>query len=100
MPMDVGEAPPSDRKNAPFPAGLLGWAGHRAGGVRRLFDEGSGRPGNQVFRTNLLHRLGEWVGQIASGEHTAPRVLLLVGGPGNGKTEAIEETARLLDDAL
>ena len=29
-----------------------------------------------------------------------PRVLLLVGGPGNGKTEAIESTVRWLDEAL
>jgi hypothetical protein len=85
---------------AEFPAGLLSWAGNRSGGVRRLFDMTSGRPGQAVLETNLLHRLRDWTGEFASGDAAAPRVLLLVGGPGNGKTEAIESTARWLDRAL
>ncbi len=40
-----------------FPAGLLDWAGHRGGGVRRLFDENSGRPAGEVIETMLLARL-------------------------------------------
>jgi hypothetical protein len=85
---------------APFPAQLLNWAGNRSGGVRRLFDASSGRPGKDVFETNLLHRLEAWAGSIASGPDSAPRILLLVGGPGNGKTEAIESTVGWLDAAL
>lgn len=85
---------------APFPARLLEWAGHRSGGVRRLFDKHSGRPGQTVFRTNLLTRLEAWTSAIARGDGGTPRILLLVGGPGNGKTEAIETTVRWLDDAL
>ncbi|MDP2779034.1 hypothetical protein [Devosia sp.] len=85
---------------APFPAQLLNWAGNRSGGVRRLFDASSGRPGKDVFETNLLHRLEAWAGSIASGPGRAPRILLLVGGPGNGKTEAIESTVGWLDAAL
>jgi len=87
-----------------FPAQLLNWAGNRSGGVRRPFDEGSGRPasggrGNGIFGTNLLVRLESWCKQIGKGI-TAPRLILLVGGPGNGKTEAIENTLAWLDDAL
>lgn len=93
---------PHDRDDiARFPARLLGWAGHREGGVRRLFDAGSGRPGGeQVFQTNLLHRLRDWAKHLADGDPTVPRVLLLVGGPGNGKTEAVEATIWWLDDLL
>jgi hypothetical protein len=85
---------------APFPAQLLNWAGNRSGGVRRLFDDSSGRPGQTVFETNLLHRLEAWAESIAAGTGSAPRILLLVGGPGNGKTEAIESTVGWLDAAL
>ena len=40
-----------------FPAGLQDWTGNRSGGVRRLFDDTSGRPGDTVLTTNLLDRL-------------------------------------------
>lgn len=89
-----------------FPSGLLEWAGNRGGGVRRLFDPHSGRParngrpGDTVFETNLLHRLRDWVERVAVRESGTPRVVLLVGGPGNGKTEAVEATAEQLDAAL
>ncbi|NTH14751.1 hypothetical protein G6L99_21780 [Agrobacterium rhizogenes] len=83
-----------------YPVGLLDWAGHRGGGVRRLFDSSSGRPGQTVFETNLLGRLRDWARRIASADKETPRVLLLVGGPGNGKTEAVEATIEELDRAL
>ena len=85
---------------APFPAQLLNWAGNRAGGVRRLFDPASGRPGQAVFETNLLHRLQDWARAIVTRPGAVPRILMLVGGPGNGKTEAIESTVEWLDAAL
>jgi len=85
---------------APFPAQLLNWAGNRSGGVRRLFDQASGRPGQIVFETNLLHRLQEWASALVVRPGEAPRILLLVGGPGNGKTEAIESTVEWLDESL
>lgn len=87
-------------RSATFPQGLLDWAGNRMGGVRRLFDPRSGRPGEAVFETNLLHKLRVWVGRIAIDEPETPRIVLLVGGPGNGKTEAVEATAERLDAAL
>jgi hypothetical protein len=83
-----------------FPRDLLDWSGHRGGGVRRLFDAASGRPGAKVYETNLLHRLRAWARQVASGEAGAARIVLLVGGPGNGKTEAVEATIGELDAAL
>jgi hypothetical protein len=83
-----------------YPAALVNWAGHHSGGVRRLFDDNSGRPNKQVLPTNLLARLQSWAQQFAQGVQGTPRILFLVGGPGNGKTEAIESTIRWLDEAL
>ena len=85
---------------AVFPRGLLDWAGNRGGGVRRLFDASSGRPGEIVFETNLLRRLRGWVQKLAASDPAAPRIVLLVGGPGNGKTEAVEAATEQLDAAL
>ena len=90
----------SEATRPPFPAGLLNWAGNRSGGVRRLFDESSGRPGEVVLQTHLLERLRAWAEEFAQGDQAVPRVLLLVGGPGNGKTEAIESTIRWLDESF
>ena len=83
-----------------FPAGLLEWAGHRSGGVRRLFDDASGRPSGAMIDTPLLHRLRGWATSFAEGRPNTPRIVLLVGGPGNGKTEAVESTVRQIEDAL
>ncbi len=83
-----------------FPKDLLEWAGHHSGGVKRLFDPRSGRPGKELLRTNLITLLERWADRVASGTPGTPRVLLLVGGPGNGKTEAIEHTIKCLDEGL
>lgn len=83
-----------------FPKDLVDWAGHHSGGVKRLFDDNSGRPGKSLLRTNLLAKLESWSQQVAAGAPETPRLLLLVGGPGNGKTEAIESTIKWLDEGL
>jgi hypothetical protein len=83
-----------------FPRDLVEWAGNHSGGVKRLFDSHSGRPGKRLLRTNLISMLEAWTGQIASETPGTPRLLLLVGGPGNGKTEAIEHTIKCLDRGL
>lgn len=80
-----------------FPAGLHDWAGHRAGGVRRLFHAESGRPCGSVIETPLLKRLHGWAERLAANESGTPKIVLLVGGPGNGKTEAVESTIVRLD---
>lgn len=83
-----------------FPKGLIEWAGHHSGGVKRLFDASSGRPGKELLRTSLISRLESWVKDVVAGVPSTPRILLLVGGPGNGKTEAIEHTINCLDVEL
>lgn len=83
-----------------YPEGLLDWSGDRAGGVKKLFYKGSGRPSGDVITTRLLKRLSVWAQNIASGKEGTPRAVLLIGGPGNGKTEAIEYTIQELDAAM
>ena len=83
-----------------FPAQLVDWSGNRSGGVRRFFDDKSGRPSGEVIQTSLLDRLHGWARSIAEGQPGTPRAVLLVGGPGNGKTEAIESTIMTMDEAL
>ncbi|MBP0621993.1 hypothetical protein [Cupriavidus consociatus] len=83
-----------------FPKDLIEWAGNHAGGVKRLFDSHSGRPGKELLRTNLIGRLESWAERVSTNALDTPRILLLVGGPGNGKTEAIEHTVNCLDRGL
>lgn len=89
-----------DNEVRAFPGRLLDWAGHRSGGVRRLFDEGSGRPSGGIIQTRLLGRLTTWVEALVNGNSETPTTVLLVGGPGNGKTDAVEVTLRHLDSSL
>jgi hypothetical protein len=84
----MSETPASAQPN--FPAGLLRWAGHRDGAVRKAFAE-SGRPAaGKVFATEVVRRLARWASDVAQ-VAAAPRAVLLVGGPGNGKTDAVEQ---------
>ena len=86
--------------NTKYPAGLLEWAGHRSGGVRRIFDESSGRPAGAVIETPLLVRLRAWAEAIVTGIAGTPRIVLLIGGPGNGKTEAVEDIVGRVEGAI
>lgn len=83
-----------------YPEGLLDWSGSRAGGVKKLFYGGSGRPVGQVIETPLLARLREWADSVVHFEPGVPRAVLLLGGPGNGKTEAIEQTLLRIDSRM
>lgn len=82
-----------------FPEGLLSWAGHRLGGVKRPFSDKAGRPINKIIVTSLVGRLRNWTSELAKGE-TVPKLILLVGGPGNGKTDAFEDLACSLDENI
>jgi hypothetical protein len=83
-----------------YPAGLTRWAGHRSGGVRKPFLNTSGRPTGHQLETPLLKRLKTWVDDLVAGGVRTPSSLLLVGGPGNGKTDAIESCIGFFDQRL
>ncbi|MES2937453.1 MAG: hypothetical protein V4864_07205 [Pseudomonadota bacterium] len=88
-----------DDNRKAFPGGLVEWSGHRSGGVRRMFDTGSGRPGGEIVSTSLIARLLQWAEDLVRAEQV-PSVVLLVGGPGNGKTEAVEVALEHIDALL
>ncbi|EJM17148.1 hypothetical protein PMI22_03695 [Pseudomonas sp. GM21] len=90
----------SQMEGARYPAALVDWAGHHSGGVKRLLDNESGQPNKLLLRTSLLARLQEWTEKLPVNSTSIPRIILLVGGPGNGKTEAIESTIHWLDSSL
>lgn len=85
--------------DALFPQALIRWAGHRDGGVRRPFHRDSGRPTGEQIETPLVRRLNRWVDDLVNGKG-GPRAVLLVGGPGNGKTDAVEGCIEAFDAAL
>ncbi|MBP1146749.1 hypothetical protein JOE33_003672 [Pseudomonas sp. PvP027] len=87
-------------EGARYPAALVDWAGHHSGGVKRLLDNESGQPNKLLLRTSLLARLQAWAEKLPADSTSIPRIILLVGGPGNGKTEAIESTIHWLDASL
>lgn len=86
----------------PWIAPLLTWHGHSSAGVRIPFHDTGGSPlrnTSGIIRTPLLERLGDAARDIASGA-PSPRWIFLVGGPGNGKSEAVEQFLTSLDVAL
>jgi hypothetical protein len=85
---------------AEFPVGLLKWAGHRGGGVKRPFHAGSGRPSGQSVETPIIKRLRVWVDNLIVSPEKTQKAVILVGGPGNGKTDAIQVLIEYLDAKL
>lgn len=83
-----------------YPAGLMRWSGQRHGGVRKPFEMGSGRPAGTQFVTPIVARLCRWIDDLLEGVAETPRAVLLVGGPGNGKTDAVEGCISYLDEKL
>jgi hypothetical protein len=83
-----------------FPAGLLDWWGCFGGCVRKLFYQAGGRPSRDVVRTSLLNRLDKWVSVMGEGTAGVPSTVLLVGGSGSGKSEAVEFAVGSLDAEL
>src|ERR1700737_3721638 len=77
---------------------LLSWHGHDKGGVRVPFGK-FGEPLGRVIPTPLRTQLVDAANRIARGEPSA-RWILLVGGPGNGKSQMVEEFVRVLGDSL
>lgn len=77
-----------------FPNELLNWAGHKRGGVKKPFDRLTGRPNGFVIKTELTSKIDRWISEF---NESSPRIILLIGGPGNGKTDSLEYLVSELD---
>lgn len=77
---------------------MLSWHGHDRGGVHVPF-QGNNPLGPLPLETNLIAKLRNTAQSIANGV-SVPRWLFLVGGPGNGKSEAIQDFLTQLDQQL
>jgi hypothetical protein len=80
-----------------YPEGLINWSGAKKGGVRQPFQEESGRPVREQLKTPLVEKLSNWVSSVIKGIPGTPSAVLLVGGPGNGKTDAVEGAIETFD---
>ena len=78
---------------------LLSWHGHAAGGVHVPFQARANPLGN-VIETTLVSKLRALATQIASSAASRPRWIFLVGGPGNGKSETVQDFLEHLDSSL
>src|SRR6266849_5706361 len=85
------------RRNPQVPR-LLSWHGHDSGGVHVPFQRNSS-PLGQTIDTRLMLRLRQLSKSIASGKES-PRWIFLIGGPGNGKSETVQDFLTCLDEDL
>jgi hypothetical protein len=81
-----------------FPAGLLAMSAESAGGVRTPFNAAFGRPTGVVIRTPVVRRMEKWAKDLCAGADKVPQAVLLVGGPGNGKSDIVEHFVTKLDE--
>jgi hypothetical protein len=78
---------------------LLTWHGHAGGGVHVPFQSTS-NPIGETIDTSLISRLRALAASIAANPASSPRWIFLVGGPGNGKSETVQDFLVHLDTAL
>lgn len=78
---------------------LLSWHGHAAGGVHVPFQVHD-NPIGRVIETSLVQRLRGLASNLANNASSNPRWIFLVGGPGNGKSETIQDFLQHLDSSL
>ena len=78
---------------------LLSWHGHASGGVHVPFQART-NPIGRVVETPLIQRLRGLASDIAANAESLPRWIFLVGGPGNGKSETVQDFLICLDQEL
>lgn len=81
---------------------LLSWRGEDIGGVRVPFYGGGVTVATDmgVLETPLIKKLRVLARDVAAGRRESPRLIFLIGGPGNGKSQAVEEFLLELDSRL
>src|ERR1700746_1983380 len=83
----------------PHGVALLSSHGHAGGGVDVPF-QAQGNPLGQIIQTPLVRRLRDLASDIAADADSRPRWVFLVGGPGNGKSETVQDFLAQLDASL
>lgn len=83
----------------PHAVELLSWHGHAKGGVHVPFQKAS-NPIGRTIETSLVQRLRRLAKDIATDAASSPRWIFLIGGPGNGKSETVQDFLSHLDAAL
>ena len=81
-----------------FPNAFFSWSGSSDGAVKRPFEVDERRLIGPI-KTRVIERLDSWVKDVVACVD-CPRSILLIGGPGNGKTDAVEGTIRKLGTLL
>jgi hypothetical protein len=81
-----------------FPNAFFSWSGSSDGAVKRPFEADEKRLIGPI-KTRVIERLNLWGENIVSGL-AAPRSIFLIGGPGNGKSDAVEGTIRKLGSLM
>ena len=83
----------------PWVKTILSWHGHDRGGVHVPF-QSRDKPLSSVIVTGVVARLRALAKSLAQGDSAAPRWIFLIGGPGNGKSETVEDFLSVLDQEL
>ncbi len=81
-----------------FPNAFFSWSGSSDGAVKRPFEADEKRLIGPI-KTRVIERLNHWGESIVSGLE-APRSIFLIGGPGNGKSDAVEGAIRKLGSLM
>ncbi|MGB4770013.1 MAG: hypothetical protein WBP58_01050 [Chitinophagaceae bacterium] len=68
---------------------LFSWHGYKSGGVKIPFTD-RGKPTDETIKTDLIIMIDSLVEIICVGDLMKVPKIFFVGGPGNGKTEALE----------
>lgn len=85
------------RHENPWVSELLSWHGHDRGGVRVPFHATMGKPLGDVVETSVIMKIKRLASDLVKGAPGTPRWVFLIGGPGNGKSEAVETFVQELD---
>ena len=81
----------------PWVSELLTWHGQNLGGVRVPFHATMGKPLHRTVETPLITRIRQLARGLLNDAPSTPRWVFLIGGPGNGKSEAVETFLEELD---
>ena len=80
-----------------MPDALMSWSGSAAGAVQIIFEDKFGNPCRKAYETQLIRRIHSLSEQVRDGK-TTPKVVMLAGGAGNGKTHAVQHLLEQIAD--